>query len=55
LLKVPLMVIMGDREVESGKLSLRTREGRDLRGLEPGELLDRVEQMARERDNRPGW
>jgi threonyl-tRNA synthetase len=55
LLKVPLMVIMGDREVESGKLSLRTREGRDLRGLEPGELLDRVEQMVRERDNRPGW
>ncbi len=55
MLKTPIMVIIGDREVERGRVSLRTREGQDLRELEPDEVLKRVTEKVRIRDNSPGW
>jgi len=55
VLKVPIMVILGDRELESGKVSLRTREGQDLRGLDPGKVLEKIEDRIRDRDNDTEW
>ena len=41
-MKVPYMVIMGDKEIESGALSVRTLSGRDERGVEEKSLVDRL-------------
>ncbi len=40
--KVPLMVILGDKEVEGGLLSVRTRDGNDVRGVTPEEFIAKV-------------
>ncbi|MBU4386075.1 MAG: threonine--tRNA ligase, partial [Actinobacteria bacterium] len=38
-MKVPYMVIVGDKEVESGKVSVRSLAGRDDRDVEPERFL----------------
>ncbi len=55
LQKVPLMVVLGDREVEGGELSVRTRDGREVRGVSPEEFLQRVAGKVEARDNREAW
>ncbi|MDP3998694.1 MAG: threonine--tRNA ligase [bacterium] len=42
LQKVPYMVIIGDRESESGQISVRTRDGRDLGQIELTKFLDKI-------------
>ncbi|MBI2020549.1 threonine--tRNA ligase, partial [Candidatus Daviesbacteria bacterium] len=40
--KVPYMVIVGDREHDSGQISVRARSGDDLKGMKVEEFLTRI-------------
>jgi len=42
LQKVPYMLVVGEREVESGTVAVRHRDGEDRGSLVPGEWLDEV-------------
>lgn len=42
LQKTPYMVIMGDREIESGEVSVRTKGGEDLGTLKVGDFIEKV-------------
>ncbi|MEJ5257973.1 MAG: threonine--tRNA ligase [Fervidobacterium sp.] len=42
LKKVPYMIIVGEKEKETGKISLRTREGKDLHDIELKDFVERV-------------
>ena len=53
--KVPFSVIVGDKEVEAGTVSVRDRSGRDVRGVPLEEFLSRVARMAKERSLCGGW
>jgi threonyl-tRNA synthetase len=50
LMQVPYMLVVGDREVNAGTVSLRTREGERLNGLPTAEfqtrVLDRIKRRA---------
>jgi threonyl-tRNA synthetase len=48
--KVPYMLIVGDREVENLKVSVRLRTEEDLGSMDPNDLLLRIEKAIRERD-----
>jgi threonyl-tRNA synthetase len=47
--KVPYMLIVGDREVESGQVSVRLRSGEDLKGKPVDEFVAMVRQAVEER------
>lgn len=40
--KVPYMIIIGEKEKESGKISVRTREGRDIHDVEVEEFITKI-------------
>ncbi|ANE40946.1 MAG: threonine--tRNA ligase [Fervidobacterium pennivorans] len=40
--KVPYMIIVGEKEKESGKISVRTREGRDIHDVEVEEFITKI-------------
>ncbi len=40
--KIPYMLIMGDREIESGTVGVRLRSGEDLGPIEVSDLIDRI-------------
>ncbi|MGQ9856878.1 MAG: threonine--tRNA ligase [Fervidobacterium sp.] len=42
LKKVPYMIIVGEKEKETGKISLRTREGKDLHDIELKDFVEKV-------------
>ena len=42
LKKVPYMLIAGDRDIEAGAVSVRTREGEDLGGVAVDAFIQRV-------------
>jgi threonyl-tRNA synthetase len=47
LKKVPYMLIAGDRDIEAGAVSVRTREGEDLGAVQVDAFVQRVlEQVA---------
>ncbi len=41
--KIPYMVIIGDKEMEAGKVTIRLRDGRNLPPMSPKELIERIE------------
>jgi threonyl-tRNA synthetase len=43
LLKIPYMLVVGDREQEQGAVAVRQREGGDLGAMPLSELLDRLQ------------
>lgn len=47
LQKIPYMLVVGDREVETGRVSLRTRQREDLGQVELEAFIDRVKQETR--------
>lgn len=53
--KVPFSIVVGDREVESGTLSVRDRNGKDTRGVSLEEFLDRAERWIDERSRESAW
>ena len=49
LKKVPYMLIIGDKELESGQLSVRLRSGEVINGVDRQEFLDKLNQEIKER------
>ena len=49
--RVPYMVIVGDREVETQKVAVRTRAGKDLGAMEVAELVEKLVIEIEHRDN----
>ena len=49
LQKVPYMLIIGDKEVESGKVSVRTREGKEFKDVDLEDFIRKLLQEIRER------
>ncbi len=49
LQKVPYMIILGDREKEAGKISVRTRAGENLQNLSAEEFLGRLNKEIEEK------
>jgi threonyl-tRNA synthetase len=49
LRRVPYMLVCGDKEVESGKVAVRTRRGKDLGSLDVNEVVDKLLKEIRSR------
>lgn len=48
LRRVPYMLVCGDKEVESGKVAVRTRRGKD-RSMDVNEVIEKLQQEIRSR------
>ncbi len=53
--KVPFSVVVGDREVESGTISVRDRTGKDTRGVTLDEFMRRAEEWIAQRARESVW
>ena len=40
--KIPYMLVVGDKEMETGNVTVRLRDGRNLPPMSPNELIDRI-------------
>lgn len=49
LRRVPYMLVCGDKEVEAGKVAVRTRRGKDLGSLDVSEVISKLQQEIRSR------
>ena len=49
LRRVPHMLVCGDKEVESGKVAVRTRRGKDLGSMDVNEVIEKLQQEIRSR------
>ena len=47
--KVPYMIILGDKEVENGKISLRLNNGQLIESLNPQEFVEKLSREIKER------
>ena len=48
--KVPYMLVIGDRDMENGTVSVRTREGKDLGAMTPADFLAMCLKQIEEKD-----
>ena len=46
LMKVPFMLVVGDKEAEEGRVSVRTRENEDRGGIDSAEFLRHAQQLV---------
>jgi threonyl-tRNA synthetase len=53
--KVPFSLVVGDKEIEKRTVSVRDREGNDIRGVPVEEFMARMATMAEERSAARGW
>ncbi|MEZ0392772.1 MAG: threonine--tRNA ligase [Pseudobdellovibrionaceae bacterium] len=49
MMKVPFMIIVGDKEAENRSASLRLRDGKQLQGINVGELIETIVVQIKER------
>ena len=49
MMKIPYMLVIGDKEAENGQVAVRTRAGADLGAMEVGDLIAKLEREIRER------
>jgi threonyl-tRNA synthetase len=49
MMKVPFMVVVGDKEAENRSVSLRLRDGRQLNGLTVEQLMEKIVTEIKER------
>jgi len=49
MMKVPYMIILGQREVEAKKIAVRTREEKDLGQMELVEFIEKIKENNRDR------
>lgn len=49
LRRVPYMLVCGDKEVESGKVAVRTRRGKDTGSMDVNEVIEKLQQEIRSR------
>lgn len=52
--KVPYMIIIGDKEMETGQVSVRLRDGRTINGLTKSEFFEMIQTDVRSRQLDPG-
>lgn len=52
LRRVPYMLVCGDKEVEAGKVAVRTRRGKDLGSMDVNVLIEKLQQEIRSRNLR---
>jgi threonyl-tRNA synthetase len=50
LRRVPYMLVCGDKEVESGKVAVRTRRGKDLGSMDVNEVIAKLQDEIRSRN-----
>ncbi|MSE16897.1 threonine--tRNA ligase, partial [Pantoea agglomerans] len=50
LRRVPYMLVCGDKEVESGKVAVRTRRGKDLGSMDVDVFVEKLQQEIRSRN-----
>ncbi|MGL5284267.1 MAG: His/Gly/Thr/Pro-type tRNA ligase C-terminal domain-containing protein, partial [Plesiomonas shigelloides] len=50
LRRVPYMLVCGDKEVEGGKVAVRTRRGKDLGSMNVDEFIAHLKQEVRSRN-----
>ncbi len=55
MMKIPYMLVIGDREAEEGTVSVRTRQGATINGVSHGELIKALCQEAASRSLSPSW
>ncbi|MGQ9475860.1 MAG: threonine--tRNA ligase [Actinomycetota bacterium] len=55
LQRIPFTLVVGDREVEGGTVSVRDRSGRDVRGVSLDEFRGRVREMVSRRRVKADW
>ena len=48
LKKVPFMIVVGDKEMEAGTISVRTREGVDLGTMPAAEFVQKVQTLCKQ-------
>jgi threonyl-tRNA synthetase len=48
--KIPYMLVVGEREVNDGTVSIRLRDGKQLAAMKPGEFADYVVKKVESRD-----
>ncbi len=53
--KVPYMVVLGPKDVESGTLAVRLRDGRQFQGVAPGDFTTRLSEEAARKKTAPSW
>jgi len=49
--KIPYMVIIGDKEMETGNVTVRLRDGHNLPPMSPKELIDRIKDESENRSS----
>jgi threonyl-tRNA synthetase len=47
--KIPYMVVIGDKEMQNGSVTIRLRDGRNLPPMRPKELIDRIRDESEKR------
>jgi threonyl-tRNA synthetase len=47
--KIPYMLVVGDKEMETGHVTVRLRDGRNLPSMSPGEVIDRIRSESEKR------
>ncbi len=55
MMKIPYMLVIGDREAEEGTVSLRSRQGANVNGLSHQELIETMQKEADSRSLSPSW
>jgi len=50
LRRVPYMLVCGDKEVEAGKVAVRTRRGKDLGSIDVTEIIEKLQLEIRSRN-----
>ena len=53
--KVPYMVILGPKDVETATVSVRLRDGRQFNGLKPDDLVKKLTDEAATKQTTPVW
>ena len=47
LQKIPYMIVVGDKELEEEKVSVRTRESRELVSMSQNEFIEKIKEEAK--------
>ena len=55
MMKIPYMLVLGDREAAEGTVSIRTRKGETINGLTQEEMIDRLLSESKARAMERNW
>ena len=55
MMKIPYMLVLGDREAAEGTVSIRTRKGETINGLTQEEMIERLLSESRSRAMERNW